>query len=82
MGTIGETRWWSKDTTLKKVFVSFDYPAGVLFMEVITTLNAILVADQIQAAVKVKVKGYIDSLLKFETILTAQAYLQVFSHTT
>ena len=51
-------------------------------MEVIITLNAILVDDQIQAVVKAKVKGYIDSFLKFETILTAQAYLQVFSHTT
>ena len=51
-------------------------------MEAIITLNAILVAGQIQAAVKAKVKGYIDSLLKFETILTAQAYLQAFSHAT
>jgi hypothetical protein len=80
LGTIGETRWWSKDAALK-VFGSFNNPTGALFMEVITTLNAILVADEIQAAVKAKVKGYIDSLLKFETILTAQVYLQVFSRT-
>ena len=81
LGTIGPTRWWSKDAALKNVFGSFINPTGALFMDVITTLNAILVADQIQAAVKAKVKGYNDSL-KFETILTAQVYLQVFSRTT
>ena len=49
----------------------FNNPTGALFMEVITTPNAIQVAFQIKAAVEAKVKGYIDSFLKFETILTA-----------
>ena len=54
----------------------------MLFVEAIATLNFILVADKIQAAIKAKVNGYIDSLLQFETILTVQVYLQVFFHTT
>ena len=41
-----------------------------VFMNVIISLNRMLVADKIQTAIKAKAKGYIDSLLKFETILT------------
>ena len=82
LGNIGETRRWSNDASLKNVFGLFNNPTGVLFMEVITTLNAVLVADHMQTPVKAKVKGYIDNLPKFETILTAQVYLKVFFHTT
>ena len=61
METTGQTRWWSKDDTLKKVLGSFNNPTAAFFMEAITTLNAILIADRIQAALKANVKGYIES---------------------
>ena len=69
LGTIGETRWWSKDAALKEIF-------GII------SLNALIADENTQPAVKAKVKGCIDSLLKFETAITAQVYLQIFSRTT
>ena len=70
------------DVVKSFVFGSFNNPTEGLFVEVSTSLHAILVADNIQAAAKAKVKGYVDCLLKFETILTAQVYLRIFSQTT
>ena len=67
---------------MKKVFGSFNNPSEALIVDVIIALNAIQCADHVTPAVKAKANGYLDSLLKFETILTAQVYLQVFSHTT
>ena len=58
LGTIGETRWWSKDAALKEIF-------GII------SLNAPVAAENSQPSVKAKVKGYIDSLLKFQTVITA-----------
>ena len=75
LGTIGETRWWSKDSALRKVFGSYNNPSGALFMDTINSLTAILSSDKIKAVAKAKVKGFIENLLKFETILTAQVYL-------
>ncbi|XP_022162556.1 uncharacterized protein LOC111028280, partial [Myzus persicae] len=39
--TIGETRWWSKDTALTKVFGYFNNPDNCLFVELITSLEEI-----------------------------------------
>ena len=69
LGTIGETRWWSKDAALKEIF-------GII------SINALIADENTQAAVKAKVKGYIDSLLKFQTVIPALVYLQIFSRTT
>lgn len=82
IGMIGDTRWWSKDAALKKVFGSFNNPTGALFKEIIITLNAIKNKDEIRATIKAKAHGYIESLLKFETVLTAEVYLRIFSCTT
>ena len=50
-----------------------------VFMNVIISLNRMLVADKIRAAVNAKAKGYIDNLLMFDTILTVHVYLQIYS---
>lgn len=81
LNTIGATRWWSKDAALRKMFGSFNQPAGALYVDVLTALNAILADSKIQAVVKAKANGYIESLLKFETIVTAQVFLRIFSYT-
>ena len=60
---------------------SFNNSTAALFMDVVITLNVILVTDRIHIGVKTKVKGNVESPLKFETMLTAQIYLQVFSGT-
>ena len=60
------------------MLTSFSRSTGERFIEIITTRNAILVDDKIEAAVK----GFIVSFLEFETILTKQVNLQVFSRTT
>jgi len=78
IGTIGQTKCWSQDVALKKIFGSFSNPTGALFTEVITTLNAMIDNEEIRETIKSRVLGYIESLLKFETALTAQLYLQYF----
>ena len=72
IGTIGQSRCWSKDLPLKKIFRSFNNTTGALFTEVITALNAIIDNEEINATVQIRVLGYIEGLLKFETALTAQ----------
>jgi len=39
--TIGETRWWSKDATLSKVFGHFNEPGNGLYVDLIKTLDEI-----------------------------------------
>jgi hypothetical protein len=41
LSTIGETRWWSKDTALKKIFGSFSNFDSALYVTVIITLATI-----------------------------------------
>lgn len=72
---IGPTRWWAKDQALSKVFGCFRNPQGGLFFEVLMTL------DTIVPTVRVKAKGFIEGLLKYETVLTAQLFLRIFELT-
>ena len=79
---IGETRWWSKDAALKIFFGSFNKPGSALYCEVILTLNAIRNLENINYPAGIKAEGFIETLLKYETILTAQIFLRIFEYTT
>jgi len=68
-------------SSLEKYFGFIHNPAGALFTEVITTLNAIIDNEEIHAIVKIRVLEYTEGLLKFETAVTAQVYMQLFSCT-
>ena len=46
------------------------------------TLNAIRNLENIKYPALIKAKGFIEILLKYETILTAQIFLRIFEYTT
>jgi hypothetical protein len=76
--TISETRWWSEDGALTKVFVNFNEPENGLYVDLITTLDEIQNNLGITPDARFKTKNLKEGLLKYETILTAQMYLRIF----
>lgn len=82
ISSIGETRWWSKDSALTKVFGYYNNPEPGLFVELLITLIEIKNNCSITADARYKVIGLIEGLCKYETILSAQIYLCIFQKTT
>lgn len=80
--TIGETRWWSKDATLTKIFGSFDTPQMSLYLDVILSLSIIEQLEKSSSELRAKARYLKNRLLKFETIITAFVYPRVFKLTT
>ena len=72
LGTIGQTRWWAKDIALSKIFGHFNEQENSLYIEIITTLEKIYTDSNIKSDIRYKSKGLLESLCKYETILTAQ----------
>ncbi|XP_033996627.1 uncharacterized protein LOC117490951 [Trematomus bernacchii] len=79
LSPIGETRWWAKDQALSKIFGCFGNRA--LFIDLVSTLTRIEEDDSMKPHVRAKARGYTESLLRFETILTAQIFLRIFEIT-
>lgn len=79
---IGETRWWAKDRSLTKVFGVFFKPDCALFVDLIETFDHIYNNNNFQSDIRFRAKTLLDNLLKYETIITAQIYLRIFSSTT
>lgn len=82
ISVIGETRWWSKDAALRKVFGEFSNPDSALFHSLLYTLSRIEENVSSKPEARVRAKSYAESLLKYETILTAQIFLRIFELTT
>lgn len=78
---ISEMRWWSKDAALRKMFGSYSKPDCALYIDIIATLTKIQENARCNPVVRMKAKGYTESLLKYETILTAQIFLRIFECT-
>lgn len=78
---IGQTRWWAKDVALTKIFGAFGVPGNCAYISLILTLSAITENPHMASPVRTKAKGYMDSLLKYVTILTAQIFLRIFEQT-
>jgi len=81
LSPIGETRWWAKDQALSKIFGCFGNPDRALFIDLVSTLTRIEEDDSMKPHVRAKARGYTESLLRFETILTAQIFLRIFEIT-
>ncbi|KAL4096836.1 hypothetical protein QTP88_021719 [Uroleucon formosanum] len=82
LGTIGQTRWWAKDIALSKIFGHFNEQENSLYIELITTLEEIYTYSNIKSDIRYKSKGLLESLCKYETILTAQTFLRIFKYIT
>jgi hypothetical protein len=79
---IGETRWWAKDRCLTNVFGSFKHPEEGLYIDIIKTLTEIHLSNNFSPDVCFRAKCLVDSLLKYETKLTAHIFQQIFVSTT
>ncbi|KAK0148975.1 Zinc finger MYM-type protein 1 [Merluccius polli] len=71
LSMIGETRWWAKDVALKKIFGSFAKPQQCVYVDVLRTLEVIEAKENLKSSVRVKARGYLESLMRYETVLTA-----------
>uniref|UniRef100_A0AAQ5XSS1 DUF4371 domain-containing protein n=1 Tax=Amphiprion ocellaris TaxID=80972 RepID=A0AAQ5XSS1_AMPOC len=78
---VGETRWWAKHDALRKVFGNYGKPHDGLFVEVVSTLSAIMKLKTLASNARNKARGYRDGLLRYETVLTAQLFLRIFEIT-
>ncbi|XP_069468511.1 zinc finger MYM-type protein 1-like isoform X2 [Ambystoma mexicanum] len=80
---IGETSWWEKDTALRNIFGSFNNPDKAMFIDLIIALNNIgSNTDKFNSNVRYQALHCVEYLCKFQTVLTAQLYLQIFNSTT
>lgn len=78
---IGETGWWANDQAITEDFGCFGKPQDALHVDLLLTLASIEEDMSMKPTERVKAKGYIEALLKFETVLTAQTVLWIFEHT-
>ncbi|KAF0697663.1 Uncharacterized protein FWK35_00035333 [Aphis craccivora] len=87
ISVIGETKWWAKDHCVTKVFAAFNNPSESLYIltdnvNIVETLDEIYCTQKFSSDVRFKVKTYLDSLLKYKTIIMSQIFLQIFTSTT
>jgi hypothetical protein len=82
LNLIGETRWWSKDAVLRKVFGNFNDQDGCLYREVICALDSIATGSNFNTKTRQEAESLAENLLRYETVLTAQVYLRIFNKTT
>ncbi|CAI6362566.1 unnamed protein product [Macrosiphum euphorbiae] len=85
--SIGETRWWSKEVALVKIFGSTEGPckSNALYVDVLMALydiqGDILNDEKSTPDIRVKAETMKNTLLNFSTILTAYIYIRIFSIT-
>ena len=81
LSTIGETRWDSKFNAVLKIFGSYGDTSNALFVTIIEVLEGISKSEILNSDTRYKATSYLNSLSKYETILTANMYLRIFQHT-
>ncbi|XP_050500714.1 uncharacterized protein LOC114327646 [Diabrotica virgifera virgifera] len=78
---IGETRWWSKEAALSKIFGNFNEPNKALYVDLIDILNTIENSQKIKPDARATAANYKAQLLKYENILIGHIFLKLFSIT-
>lgn len=73
LGSIGETRWWAKAESLKKIFGESSHNSGLL-PELLISLHKISRSETMKPEARAKADGLKQNFLKFKTILTAQIF--------
>jgi len=74
VATIGNTRWWSKEKALDRIFGD----NGALYIALIITLNTIKLSESFNSDIKVKARNFKESLLQYKTNLTAFIFINIF----
>ncbi|KAE9541874.1 hypothetical protein AGLY_003865 [Aphis glycines] len=77
-----DTKWWSKDLSLRRIFGTPNNSQNALYVEVLISLHAIEDSVQFTLDVRSKATHFKESLLKYSTLLTAFLYLRIFEITT
>lgn len=77
--TIGDTRWSSKQTSIERIFGTFGDPKSSMYVDLITSFTTIIKNEKFKPDIRVKAKQFLDSLLKYETILIAHMFMNIFS---
>lgn len=83
LNLIGQTRWWAKDVALKNIFGLFNDPSDSLY---ITVLNVLLIVssnnEDFNSDTRSTANSLLKALMKYETVMTDQLFLKIFSRTT
>lgn len=82
LSKINDTRWNSKHTILGKVFGEFGNPEKALYIPLVEALFQFANDQNNASTARDKANGYLQKLLKFETIATAHIYLRIFEIST
>lgn len=76
IGLIGETRWWSKEQALLKIFGECP-----LYLDVLVTLDSIAQNTSLNSDTRSTAENLKLQLLKYEVIFISQVFLKIFSIT-
>lgn len=82
ISAIGETRWWAKDVILRKVFGDYNSANVSIYIDIIQTCHDISTSNKFNKDIRHKAKTILDGFLKFDLILTAHIFLNIFKETT
>ncbi|KAL4096756.1 hypothetical protein QTP88_021647 [Uroleucon formosanum] len=82
ISTLGEIRWWSKEKSLRKVFGSLNDSQNSIFVQICQTLFNISTSESMNSDTRFNANVYLQMLIKFDTIITAQLFLLIFKSTT
>lgn len=78
ISTLGETRWWSKEKSLRNVFGSLNDSQNSIFVQICQTLFNISTSKNMNSDTRFNANMYLQMLLQFDTIITAQLFLLIF----
>lgn len=77
INVIGETRWWSKDKALNKVFSD-----ETTYVQLCETLYSMAHSQEFNSDVRFNANTFLDGFLKFENIVTGMMFITIFKKTT
>lgn len=79
---VGLTRWWSSEKALSNIFGPIGHPEKGLYVPLILTLDLLSKDSQTDSANRSKASGILQKMLKYQAILTAHLFMQIFHVTT
>ena len=77
---ICDTRWWSKDNAMQKIFGIVGRPETAMYPKLILALEGVISKCN-ATEVKSKAKAYLEHLLKYETVNVAIIFMRIFQQT-
>lgn len=79
--SISDTRWTAKQTAVNRIFGSYSKFNDVMYPDLIIALSKISKNESFKPDIRSKANNLLTPLLKYETILIAHLYMNIFSIT-